>query len=195
MPYRKTPDRIRHAEAVRDSIIDAAVNIVRTRGVEALTVRTIVGAAGSSIGNYYHHFGDKEALLAAVADRLANRVAERVDAAASAQSTVRAKLHAMVRVGVVAALEDPAVSGVIFASGGGNRVRETIRRRFIDRTAEFFRRFPAGVALEHDAELVAALWQGPILLLIERTVSGEFALEPEEAAKVCADWNIRALGL
>lgn len=195
MPYRKTPARVRHAEEVRSAIVDAALEVVRTDGVDALTVRRLVKAANSSIGNYYHHFGDKESLFVALVDRLADRVAAEADSASAEATDVRTRLLTMVSVGLSAALREPALPRVLFASNYGERVRGRVRRRFIDRTVDFFTRHPVGVAARVDTRLVAVLWQGAILMLIERMATGELEVPIEEAARVCAEWNVRAVGL
>ena len=201
MPYRRTPARLEHAEQVRESIVDAAADVLRTHGVDGLTVRRVVARAESSTGAYYHHFADKEDLLAALVDRLADRIAAKVDAAAAGGAApaptpdVRTRLELMVRTGITAALEERALSQVLFASDYGERVRERIRHRFVDRTLAFFVREPVGVAQTVDPKLVAVLWQGSILMLVEQLVSGELDVEVDEAARLCAEWNLRALGL
>lgn len=204
MPYRRTPARLEHAERVRESIVDAAADVLRTHGVDGLTVRRVVGRAGSSTGAYYHHFADKEDLLAALVDRLADRIAAKVDAAAhagvrteelSSTPDVRPRLELMVRTGIIAALEERDLSQILFASDYGERVRERIRHRFVDRTVAFFTREPVGVVATVDPKLVAVLWQGSILMLVEQLVSGELDVNVDEAARLCAAWNLRALGL
>jgi len=106
-----------------------------------------------------------------------------------------ARLEAMVRTGIIAALEERDLSQILFASDYGERVRERIRYRFVDRTLAFFTREPVGVAATVDPRLVAVLWQGSIQMLVERLVSGELEINVDEAARLCAAWNLRALGL
>ncbi len=88
----------------------------------------------------------------------------------------RARLEAMVRTGITAALEKRDLSQILFASDYGERVRERIRHRFVDRTLTFFTREPVGIAATVDPRLVAVLWQGSILMLVERLVSGELEI-------------------
>jgi AcrR family transcriptional regulator len=217
MPYRTTPARVAHAERVRESILDAAADVLRTHGIDGLTVRRVVARAGSSTGAYYNHFADKEDLLAALVDRLADRIGARIDqisrsgaefddggmhagetaevGAADHHRDVRSRLELMVRTGITAALEDRDLSQVLFLSDSGERVRTRIRHRFLDRTREFFVREPVGVAAMIDPKLVAVLWQGSILMLVEQFVSGELEMDVAEAAQLCAEWNLRALGL
>ena len=106
-----------------------------------------------------------------------------------------ARLEAMVRTGIIAALEERDLSQILFASDYGERGRERIRYRFVDRTLAFFAREPVGLAATLDPKLVAVLWQGSIQMLVERLVSGELEINVDEAARLCAAWNLRALGL
>lgn len=55
----------------RSRILEAAAAIVRTRGVNGLTLDAAARDAGVSKGGLLHHFASKEALLAAMIDRLA----------------------------------------------------------------------------------------------------------------------------
>ncbi len=57
-----------HHGDLRAGLIDAATQIVETEGVMALSLRGVARQAGVSQTAPYHHFADKEALLAAVAE-------------------------------------------------------------------------------------------------------------------------------
>src|SRR3712207_1380048 len=64
------------ATDARTRILDAAEAIVRTRGVSGLTLEAAAREAGVSKGGLLYHFASKEALLAAMLNRLADFVAE-----------------------------------------------------------------------------------------------------------------------
>lgn len=57
-----------HHGNLRRALIDAALHILETQGVSALTLRAAARGAGVSQAAPYRHFADKEALLAAVAE-------------------------------------------------------------------------------------------------------------------------------
>jgi AcrR family transcriptional regulator len=63
---RKAPD-VRFGE-----ILDCARNLFFSRGYENTTVNDIIEAAGASKGAFYHYFESKDALLQALATRLAD---------------------------------------------------------------------------------------------------------------------------
>ncbi|WP_441963587.1 TetR/AcrR family transcriptional regulator [Mycolicibacterium houstonense] len=58
------------ARSVRDRLIDAAEECLRTKGIRATTVSEVAEAAGVSRGWLYRHFPDKVTLLGAVIVRL-----------------------------------------------------------------------------------------------------------------------------
>ncbi len=70
----------------RDSIIDAACAVLMEHGVADLTVADVAARARVSAALVYYHFGTKQLLLAAAAERLATRrSASRSDALASTE--------------------------------------------------------------------------------------------------------------
>jgi len=58
-----------HHGDLREALIQAGIEILEERGMAALTLRETARRAGVSHAAPYHHFTDKEALLAAVAAR------------------------------------------------------------------------------------------------------------------------------
>lgn len=65
-PARKPADRYHHGN-LRAALLQEAVRLIQTRGVEALTLREVGGHLGVSRTAIYRHFPSKDALLAAVA--------------------------------------------------------------------------------------------------------------------------------
>jgi len=66
-----------HHGDLRRALLDTAVKVVEKEGVAALTLQTLARRAGVSSGAPYHHFGNVEQLLAAIAqDGLIQLVAE-----------------------------------------------------------------------------------------------------------------------
>jgi AcrR family transcriptional regulator len=68
MPTRKSAKpRAYHHGDLKRALIDAATEILRTHGSEALTLRAVARAAGVSANAPYRHFPDRRTLVAAVA--------------------------------------------------------------------------------------------------------------------------------
>ncbi len=60
-----TRDAYHHGN-LREALVTAAAELIDARGVEALTLRAVAREAGVSAAAPYHHFKDKEALVAAL---------------------------------------------------------------------------------------------------------------------------------
>ncbi len=58
----------------RDAFLDAAERLIRTKGFEQMTVQDLLDDLGASKGAFYHYFASKDALLAAVIERIADAV-------------------------------------------------------------------------------------------------------------------------
>jgi TetR/AcrR family transcriptional repressor of nem operon len=54
--------------SARQLLLDAAVRIIRTKGLNATTVDELCAAAGVTKGAFFHHFATKEALAVAAAE-------------------------------------------------------------------------------------------------------------------------------
>ena len=65
---RRVPTQARSRQRV-EAILDAAEALVVQQGVEALTTRAIAEHAGVPVASLYQYFGDKEAVLLALAGR------------------------------------------------------------------------------------------------------------------------------
>ena len=57
----------------RGDIVDRAIGVLDSVGLEALSMRKLAADLGVQPGALYHHFTNKDALLAAVADELLTR--------------------------------------------------------------------------------------------------------------------------
>src|SRR5688500_14715425 len=66
---RESPrkDAYHHGD-LRRALLDATLLLVEEHGLHGFTLRAAARAAGVTPGASYHHFADKEALLAAVAE-------------------------------------------------------------------------------------------------------------------------------
>ncbi|BBX13281.1 TetR/AcrR family transcriptional regulator [Mycobacterium novum] len=100
------------------ALIDAGLQLTRTGGPEALTVREATRRAGVSPNAAYRHFADRDALLAAVAmaihDKMAARMLKPVNRRGSAQTRARDQLRAVGLGYIEFALNEPGWFAVAF---------------------------------------------------------------------------------
>lgn len=72
--------RKKQPEQVRRALLDAATQILVTRGAAALTIQAVAEAAGVTKGGLFHHFASKQALIAALHKDLFDKLDEQIDA-------------------------------------------------------------------------------------------------------------------
>jgi AcrR family transcriptional regulator len=89
---------IKKSEATSTRILDAALDLFRTRGFEETTMRGIAGAAGVSLGSAYYYFESKEDLVMAFYERAMEAMAPRIEAALSSTASFEETIGALVTV-------------------------------------------------------------------------------------------------
>ncbi len=98
---RKSPTQAR-AEHTVDAILEAAAQILQSDGEEKLNTNRIAERAGFSIGTLYQYFADKEAIIAALAEREREKVLATIVKALSsvesndAQNVIREIVRTMI---------------------------------------------------------------------------------------------------
>ncbi|MCA9630454.1 MAG: TetR/AcrR family transcriptional regulator [Myxococcales bacterium] len=111
-----------HHGDLRRALLDATLELIDTTGPEAFTLRAAAKAAGVSDAAPYHHFADKEALLAEVATEGFQILSERLQAAAATQCHPTAIAQAM------------GVEYVVFAATHPSHFRVMVSRRVLRNT-------------------------------------------------------------
>jgi AcrR family transcriptional regulator len=115
------PDRPFHHGNLRAVLLDQAEEVLRKRGIDALSLRELARAAGVSHGAPRSHFIDRNALLDALAERGFIRLADEVRQAASqAPENYTAVLHAAGTAYLAFALREPALHDLMFAAKAGD---------------------------------------------------------------------------
>ncbi|WP_234825537.1 TetR/AcrR family transcriptional regulator [Mycolicibacter senuensis] len=106
------------------ALIDAGLQLTRTGGPDALTIRAATRRAGVSPNAAYRHFADREALLTAVAtaihDKMAARMLKPVSRRGSAQTRARDQLRAVGLGYIEFALNEPGWFAVAFFGGSAS---------------------------------------------------------------------------
>jgi AcrR family transcriptional regulator len=85
-----------------EAILEAAIRVLVARGYERTTTIAVAERAGVSVGSLYQYFPNKEALVAALAERHSAVLLARVDEALATLDArdPRAAVRALVRIGV-----------------------------------------------------------------------------------------------
>lgn len=119
-----TADSYHHGD-LRGALIDAATRLIRTKGAAHVSLRAIAREAGVSHAAPYHHFEDREALLAEVATAGFEGLgaALREGARASSGSDSLSRLQGAGVAYVRFAVENPAVYRLMFGGLLSDRKR------------------------------------------------------------------------
>ncbi len=128
-PAPQPAGRYPHGD-LRRALLDAALQLVDERGLEALSLRELARRLGVSHAAPGHHFADRLALLVAMAVDGFERLADAMEAAAAAHPPGAARLAAIGEAYVRFALDHPSHLQVMFGPEvGGMKVRPDELRR------------------------------------------------------------------
>ena len=178
----------------RTKIVIAAQRLFATRGYEATSMQQVVEEAGTSIGNCYFYFHNKEELLKAVIEEVNAEIGREIDAAIAQVPNGPARLVAAIDTGVRALLSHAAVMKLLLAQAGNPALRDTVSSIYVARVQRFFEAAPE---LLHglDRDLVAYAWEGALFNVMRAAVADTVNANAGELSTFLIRWNLRALGL
>ncbi len=102
----------------RAALLDAALEIIGTQGIAKLTVSGLCAQAGLNERYYYESFDGRDAVLAALIDRIAQEMAGAIiGALQTAAADTRAKAHAAISAGIHLLTDDPRKAHVALVAG------------------------------------------------------------------------------
>lgn len=193
LPYRLTERGERRRQEMRTRLVDAAERLFAERGYHATSLRHVVDMAGTSIGNCYFYFPNKEELLLAVVERTSLELGAVVERATEGVPPL-ARVPVSVYSSVMWTLERPALGRVLLIEAP----TASSRRIALDYSVERSRRISAEapeLLRGKPAELVAQAWIGAVVQVLEAAMTGLVTESPRSIARFMAEWNLRALGL
>jgi AcrR family transcriptional regulator len=117
MPATKTSAgkrRSYHHGSLRRALIDAALSILQTEGLDALSLRAAARRAGVSQAAPYHHFENRDDLLAAVAAEGFQRLQDEMKAGIQAAPSASGSLVEAGVAYVCFAVANPALFRIMF---------------------------------------------------------------------------------
>ncbi|HEY0949246.1 TetR/AcrR family transcriptional regulator [Nocardioides sp.] len=184
----------RRRERTRGLLLDAAEQLVSQQAPEEIRIEDVAAQAGISPASVYVHFGTKDALLAAVTERVLAVATETLRSAYAAETTPLERFAGVGAAYLRLLLDHPTVVKYLTATGErGPRtpVEEEVVARFSQLRREFEQSIrdavDAGAIRQVDPELMSSFlfgaWNGVAALALRRDA---LALTPErvEAAVV-----------
>jgi len=183
-----------HHGDLRRSLVEATVRLVADHGVDGFTLRAAAKLAGVSDGAPYHHFADKEALLAAVAEESFELLCSEMNAAGHDHSgSPAAKAQAMCVAYVLFAEKYPARFRIMWSPLCHGRARHRGLTRSAKRAERLLhqcldqglRRDPNRSTAERSIMLARAFLHGLSFLAID----GQLKDGPNEKVLKRAAWE------
>ena len=104
-----------HHGQLRQALVEAATEIIDTKGPAAISIRALARELGVSSAAPFRHFADKDALLDAIAEEAAAEVERRLHIAAVDCDDALTQFRAMTIAYVRYAAEHPALFRLIHA--------------------------------------------------------------------------------
>lgn len=178
----------------RERFIAAARHRFATQGYAVTTTREIVADAGSSMGNLYFYFRDKEDILRAVLEDATGEAARTIDEAISRVPPGPAQLAIAVITGVESLLAESELARIVFTEAPRSGLRAEAIAPFADRVQRFFATAPDlldGLA----PDVAAHAWVGAIWQAVEGQLDATPEPVPRDLGRGLARWNLRATGL
>ena len=143
-PKRRIPRQARAEETVA-AILEGAAQILEAGGLAAFTTNAVAERTGVSIGTLYQYFGDKNALIHAIAARELQAALGRVRQALrgefdpSPEGRVRAMIRAIITAFRGRQRARKAVLLAILSQGGGNELLAPVAAFLAEHEAEIGR--------------------------------------------------------
>jgi AcrR family transcriptional regulator len=191
--YRRTARSEEIRATTRKRLLDEAWKLFSERGYNATTMQEIVRKAGTSIGNAYFYFENKEALLVELLGSRTRAIWDRTEAALAGVPAGPARFATTIFLNVAQALK-PDVPRLLFttdqAYGSLSVVRDVAVVRW---SASLSENFPGVPAKERELA-VLAIW-GVNRTILETLGGGSPAPSPREIARFLARWALRGLGV
>ena len=193
MAHRAT-ERQQRQQAMRTRLIDAARTLFMRQGYDATTMPQVVREAGTSIGNCYFYFENKEALLREVVQDFARQIAQEIDAAAAIVPAGPARLAVAIARGVAVFLEQKELARVLPIETRRPELRSQVLEYFAARLPDTLDK--GGVTYSSmEQRQIALAYQGTIFQVLGAVVTGELQEDAPALGRFLARWNLRALGL
>lgn len=132
----REPRGARRKRETRARLLEAALALVATRGVEHVTINEITEAADVGFGSFYNHFESKDALQTALFDWVFEEFGEQLDALVSGLSDPAEVVAVGVRHTLMRARREPVWGSFLIREGFSERALQDGLGRRLKRDSE-----------------------------------------------------------
>ena len=146
------------------------------------------------MGNLYHYFPDKEAILRALVDDTRPGRERAIDQALAEVEPGPAQPAAAIYIGVTTLLDQADLARIIFIQAPQSVLKAHAITRFRARIRTFLEANPA-LTRGDSPSLMAAAYQGALWQVVESALTEEDTPDADQVAALLVRWNLRALGI
>jgi AcrR family transcriptional regulator len=163
--------------ARRDALLDAAVALVRSKGVQEVSMEAVAEYAEVSRPLVYKHFANRDELLAAAYRREASKLHAELASEVASAGTVEEMYQALLRGSIRATVERGEIFSALRAAGGWNR---GIRKEQRSRDRDTVRAFAAVAVRQYGLERSRSASVSAVLLGALDAVLAQWRRDPSE---------------
>jgi AcrR family transcriptional regulator len=193
MVYRRTERGDQRYNKRRGEIVTAARKLFGEQGYEAMTMQQVVREAGTSIGNCYFYFSNKEALLLVVIREIISDIWSTADAELDQVPPGVRKLAIIFCQSITLMLEHEELGRLMLKGLSLPAVRNAILEDYRRRVRQLTNENP-DLFNGKDIDLKINAAQGAGIALMEMKLFGELTEDPVYIGIFLARYNLQALG-
>ena len=112
------------AQRTYRALVDAGLELLAERPIDALAIDEIVGRAGVAKGSFFNHFTDKAVFGLAVGAEIRGELEARIGAANADEVDPYARLAGGMRTGLAYALDEPRKTAIMLRNMGQSTLRD-----------------------------------------------------------------------
>jgi AcrR family transcriptional regulator len=176
----------------RARLMDAAIELMGTRGVAATTVTAVCAESRLTSRYFYQHFSDRDALLRAVYEQLNTSLQDViVQAIPGTTSTPDTLAYAPIRALVNMIDSDPRLARILFVESGTEPVLRELRSELMAGFADLMlrearRHLDIADSALGVAHLASTLGVGGLFEVLRRWLDGEIDYTADQLVEHCA---------
>jgi AcrR family transcriptional regulator len=194
MVYRRTERGDERYLKRRTQLIAAARALFTEQGYDETTMQNVVRKAGTSIGNCYFYFSNKEALLQVVIQDIISDIWTSADQALQNVPSGIKKLAFIFYQSITMMLENEATGRLMLMALSLPSVRNAVFLDYRKRVRHLIDDNP-GLFVDEDVDFKINAAQGAAIALIEMILLDDMEYEPSKIGYFLARWNLQAIGL
>src|SRR6476660_5731939 len=191
MVYRQTARSEKVRGATRAAIRRAARKLFSQHGYDSTTMQDIVREAGTSIGNAYFYFANKEAILSDLIEEAFLGAWAQADLACESVAQGPARIAVAIYANIINFLVNDREMARIVVMGVPNILRHVLELHAERLNRLFVANFPD--RSEKELLLSSAAVGGANRWVIELTLSGKLNVPAPELGAFMIRWHLRAL--